>query len=156
MTRDQSLEPVVGWRIWRVGEDGLLRAVAWGVQWQPQARFDAVCEDTPSPFWHHGVAHAPHPAPERGCECGVYAFKERADAELLAREKVDREPLVLGRASLWGRVIETERGYRAQYAYPYDLELLGGSAALAHELRARYAVDVSLAPAVVALHTGGG
>jgi hypothetical protein len=56
-----------------------------------------------------------------------------------------RRPLALGRVSLWGRVIENIDGFRAQYAYPYDLELVGGDEQLAGALRARYAVDVTRA-----------
>ena len=52
--------------------------------------------------------------------------------------------VALGRVSLWGRVIENVDGWRAQYAYPYDLLLLGGDQAQASELRRRYAVDVEL------------
>jgi len=64
--------------------------------------------------------------------------------------------LALGRVSLWGRVIETERGFRAERAYPYDLLLLGGTEQLARRLRSRYAVDVSLGLAPEPLHTGSG
>jgi hypothetical protein len=35
-----------------------------------------------------------------------------------------------------------ENGFRAQYAYPYELFLIGGEDALARELRQLYAVDV--------------
>ena len=36
-----------------------------------------------------------------------------------------------------------ENGFRAQYAYPYELFLIGGDDDLARELRCLYAVDVS-------------
>jgi hypothetical protein len=42
-------------------------------------------------------------------------------------------------------VLERERGFRAQFAYPYDLFLIDGDAEIAAGLRRRYAVDVSLA-----------
>jgi hypothetical protein len=45
--------------------------------------------------------------------------------------------------SLWGRILAREKGFRAQYAYPYDLHLIGGDDRIARELRDRYAVDVS-------------
>jgi hypothetical protein len=44
--------------------------------------------------------------------------------------------------SLWGRVLARENGFRAQYAYPYELFLIGGQDELARELRRLYAVDV--------------
>jgi hypothetical protein len=155
MSAERLDEALLGWRVWRIA-NGRLHAVVWGDEWPPQVRLDARCEDAPSPFWEPGASAAAHPAPHWGCECGVYAFKHRKDAEHLAREKVGRDTLALGRVSLWGRVIESERGYRAAYAYPYDLELLGGTEQLARALRQTYAVDVSLAPAVAQLHAGRG
>lgn len=148
-------EPVLGWRIWRVRDDRLC-AVVWGTEWAPRERFEAACEDAPSPFWANERRPAPHRAPGRACECGVYAFRDRADAELLAREKVDHDVIALGRVSLWGRVLVAERGYRGRYAYPYDLVLLGGQEDLARRLRSLYAVDVECAPAAVPLHSGAG
>jgi hypothetical protein len=53
-------------------------------------------------------------------------------------------PIALGSVSLWGRILARERGYRAQYAYPYELFVIGGDEQIARELRDRYAVDVSL------------
>ena len=148
-------EPLLGWRVWRVSA-GFIEAVVWSTAWQPRTRFEARCEVEPSPFWQPRVARASHRAPSPECECGVYAFKAREDAELLAREKACHDQLALGRVSLWGRVIETEYGFRAAYAYPYELELLGGSERDARALRNAYAVDVSCAAAPVPLHSGSG
>ena len=39
--------------------------------------------------------------------------------------------------------VSRQNGFRAQYAYPYDLFLIGGEDGLARELRRLYAVDVS-------------
>jgi hypothetical protein len=150
-----SRDPIVGWRIWRV-RDARLQAVVWATPWLPRTRFEARCEDQPSPYWQPYGDCAAHPAPEPSCECGVYAFKEREDAELLAREKVDHDVIALGRVSLWGRVLETEQGYRGELAYPYDLVLLGGTDELARRIRSAYAVDVECAAAAVQLHGGGG
>jgi hypothetical protein len=136
-----GFDPLIGWRVWRVA-DGFLLGVASELSWLPQFRYDATCE--------HQEAGATHAAPDRNCTCGISAFKSREDAELLARETAGSEVIVLGRVSLWGRVIETERGYRAARAYPYDLELLGGTKELALELRNRYVVDVALGAAPVA------
>jgi hypothetical protein len=152
---DSSHDPIVGWRIWRVRGDRL-HAVVWGTPWLPRIRFEASCEDRPSPFWQPYGERAAHAAPESACECGVYAFKSRPDAELLAREKVDHDVIALGRVSLWGHVLETEYGYRGEFAYPYDLVLLGGTDALARTIRSEYAVDVECAPAAIQLHCGGG
>jgi len=146
VTRERRSEPLLGWRVWRVVGDALHAAV-WAAEWPARLRLVADCYDT---------RPAAHVSPDRDCECGVYAFKRREDAELLAREKVDRDVLALGRVSLWGRVIETERGFRAERAYPYDLLLLGGDERLARALRSRYAIDVELGVPPEPLHTGAG
>jgi hypothetical protein len=150
-------EPLVGWRIWRVTDDGL-RATVWDADWPARTRFEASCRRGGGAYWQgeHEPADERHRPPEPGCECGIYAFKHREDAELLAREKVAGDVIALGRVSLWGRVIETELGYRAEYAHPYDLILLGGSDELARRIRREYAIDVSTGPGVVPLHAGGG
>jgi len=152
---ERRSEPLLGWRVWRVVGD-TLRAAVWATEWPALTRFEAQCHDRPSPFVEPDAVASPHASPDRACECGVYAFKRREDAELLAREKVDGDVLALGRVSLWGRVIETEHGFRAERAYPYDLLLLGGTEKLARAIRNRYAVDVSLGHPPAPLHTGSG
>ena len=57
------------------------------------------------------------------CSCGIYAFKDPADAFKYLMQVRDRflcrwTDVALGAVSLWGKVIDCERGYRAQYAYP--------------------------------------
>ncbi len=42
-------------------------------------------------------------------------------------------------------MIENVDGWRAQFAYPYDIVLLAGDAATPREVRRRYAIDVTLA-----------
>ena len=154
MSAGDPQEPVVGWRIWRVTGGGL-RATVWDTLWPARERFDARCRRGSAAYWADEPP-AGHRAPDPGCDCGVYAFKRREDAEQLAREKVDGDVIAVGRVSLWGRVIETELGFRAERAYPYDLVLLGGSDELARRIRQEYAVDVSIAPPAVPLHAGGG
>jgi hypothetical protein len=61
------------------------------------------------------------PVPDERCECGIYAAwlpqidQYLTDAPTTAINVVGR---VLGRVSLWGTVIECERGFRASHAYP--------------------------------------
>jgi hypothetical protein len=147
-------EPILGWRLWHVrlhGGEYRLESFTWHhVSWPAATRMEAGCA-------LHGDA-----APVHGHECGIYAFRTRELAEELLRRytgvrhrygPVPSEPppprlgrpVALGRVSLWGRVLERERGFRAQYAYPYDLFLIDGDAQIAAGLRRRYAVDVSLA-----------
>lgn len=132
------LEPIRGWRAWQV-VDGRLYSTVFGTLWPERARLEARCGlgGRSSPGGLRGV----HEAPFRGCDCGIYALKSQAAALHLAQ--ISQAALVaVGRVSLWGRIVETEHGYRGQYAYIYDLSLLGGSDVEAHELRSRYAVDV--------------
>ena len=149
-----STEPILGWRLWHVrlhGDDYRLESFTWHhVSWPPRKRFEASCA------LHRDAA------PVGDHECGIYAFNARALAEELLRRyagirrrrgREDHElppvqhgrPIALGSVSLWGRILAREKGFRAQYAYPYELHLIGGDDQIACELRDRYAVDVSRA-----------
>ena len=162
-----SVEPVIGWRIWRVargvdrdvsalqlatelldaersGQERpveavfrhRLRSLSQPVAWPPARRFEATCgpEDV-------GEAHGA--APDASCECGVWAFRRRDSAEeTLGRYAHSTGPLALGRVVLWGRIVEHESGWRAQYAYPVDLTIFKANAHIARELREAYACDV--------------
>jgi hypothetical protein len=59
--------------------------------------------------------------PARGCGCGVYAAREPEDAaDYLEGRSWDTLTVhrVIGTVSLWGRVVECTRGWRASFAYP--------------------------------------
>jgi hypothetical protein len=147
-----SIEPVLGWRLWHVrlhGDEYRLESFTWHhVSWPPRKRFEATC-----------TVHR-YTAPAGDHECGIYAFRTRALAEDLLRRYTGirhcygreyRElppirhgrPIALGSVSLWGRILVREKGFRAQYAYPYELFLIGGDHRIARALRHRYAVDVA-------------
>lgn len=148
-----STEPILGWRLWHVRlhdhEHRLESFTMHHVSWPAGRRFEARCS-----------VHRER-APVHEHECGIYAFRTRALAEELlrrytgVRHRYGREyrelppvregrPIALGSVSLWGRILARERGFRAQYAYPYELYLIGGDGQIARELRDRYTVDVSL------------
>jgi hypothetical protein len=57
---------------------------------------------------------------------GFYAFK--SVAELVNQIKGGFQPaaLIIGQVYLWGRVVECQFGYRAQYAYPKALLVENG------------------------------
>jgi hypothetical protein len=145
-----SIQPLLGWRVWHVEPrpaEPLLRSWSQPDTWPAGQRMEAACRRL------LGMTRRSrcHDAPRTGHRCGIYAFRERADAEALLRELLPvgpaagRLPAAIGRVSLWGRVIENTGGWRAEFAYPYDLVLVGGDASLAAALRGRYAVDVELA-----------
>jgi hypothetical protein len=124
-------EPVEGWRIWRVADDAdLLESPVYGDRWHPGVAFEAHCPV--------------HPRPTGACGCGVYAVATRELAVEWAEWARSALPyaIVLGRVSLWGRVLPHLSGYRAERAYPYELELGDLVPGLARALRERYCVDV--------------
>ena len=137
-------EPIVGWRFWRLrrletyGEERPLRLAAagrFGIPkfWEPRAATKAVCSSY----------HTAHDAPWPSCRCGIYGLREQDVAEraLLKYARGDLERWALGRVLLWGRIVESDRGWRAEYAYPYDVAVFADD--LAAELRDLYAVDVT-------------
>jgi hypothetical protein len=148
-----QVEPIVGWRVWRVVEIKTLaagrelRLAAAGryglpPHWPPLQPITAVC----SKF------NSRHEAPWPSHECGVYALRTRRLTEERLESFVDStngdkaEAWAIGQVSLWGRVVECERGWRGQYAYPYALTVLSDDETLARRLAAVYAVDVDTAP----------
>lgn len=58
--------------------------------------------------------------------CGLYAWDSRERAEALGKATCGTRyrdfKLVLGRVALWGEVVEYQRGYAAQYAYPVSFD----------------------------------
>lgn len=113
LSTSYSTEPILAWRAWaltgrRDGTDLLLRPVAGRSRpWRPLEIAEAACK--------HARLHA---APNVDCSCGLHATHE---ADVLRRARC---PAVLGRVALWGRVIEHDEGYRAQFGYPQRLGLV--------------------------------
>jgi len=110
---DTASEPIVAWRAWaltghRDGTGLLLRPVAKRARtWRPREVVEASCRAS---RWHE--------APDPACTCGLHGTH---GLEVLRKTKC---PAVLGRVALWGRVVEHEHGYRAQFAYPQRLRLI--------------------------------
>jgi hypothetical protein len=106
-----AAEAVDGWRAWSVVErDGelWLSSLTRPEDWEPGAALDASCSRR---------RHAP---PGRGCSCGIYAAAEPEELAGLGRIA----GAVVGQVSLWGRIAEHSRGYRAEVAYPARLRLV--------------------------------
>jgi hypothetical protein len=123
--------PLLGWRIWAaVADDGglRLRSVVFDGRWPPRERLAAHCALRPrSRLLARMLRVDAHDAPHEGCECGIYA----ARAPELALPYLGRLGLMrgvkaalIGRVALWGQVIECERGWRGEFAYPSSLYLL--------------------------------
>ena len=117
-------EPLVAWRLWEVedvDETARLRSLYRICFWPVGRPFEARCE-----------AHrfrlrrrARHSTPAETCTCGVYAVPFDYVRGLAADDRLlpPGRPLVLGTVSLWGEVVECERGWRAALAYPSRLFL---------------------------------
>lgn len=125
------IEVITAWRAWDVTvSDGSWRLEGLGSSavWPPRKQMDAACRQDSfalMPLFASGSRSPRHPAPHWDCSCGVWAFK---DLDILTAAVTQYSDIrVLGTVALWGRVIETENGYRAQYAYPSELWLFDNS-----------------------------
>jgi len=107
-----QLEPVVAmrtwWLAWRSHAEApvLLPVIAGGRPWPARRPARAVCR-----------RHRGHEVPGEGCLCGLHATTDQA------RLRRTRSPGVAGTVAMWGRVVQHERGYRAEMGYPQRLRL---------------------------------
>jgi len=110
-----AIEPITGWRAWNLRRQHGTFQIAPAIQrpsWTPPDPVHAVCL----------ASMDRHRAPERTCTCGVYAMS-RPDLLMLAN-RVALTLCVVGSVALWGKVIEHEMGYRAEFAYPQRMRLV--------------------------------
>ncbi|MEX1265215.1 MAG: hypothetical protein WEE66_15030 [Actinomycetota bacterium] len=117
-----SSEPVEGWRIWNLSEGptgpSLLPAGSGVDAWSPRRAVEARC-GAPSLL---SVGRRSHRVPALDCRCGIYAGRS---LETFGRPRPAwPPPSVVGTVALWGKVIEHERGWRGQLAYPSRLALV--------------------------------
>lgn len=121
-----GMTPLKGYRAWYVGgSTGLLTGQAHTELWSPYQPFRAACYsgDTDSHLEKNGDYI---PAPAIGCTCGVYSYKTMA--QLTVRMNAIHEQtyglaplMVWGEVYLWGTIVEHDKGYRSEFAYPADL-----------------------------------
>ena len=118
-------EPITGWRVWLLGtEEGRLRlqSVVFQTSWPAGEELPAVCLHRRPRFLPWRRVREPHAIPSPACACGVYATTLDLALRYLeygrSETSVER---VIGLVSLWGSVIECERGWRGSYAYPAQL-----------------------------------
>jgi len=119
MTIPDYISPVVGYRVWQWDAVGLKSLN--GELWVPGRRLSALCRAAAKGFISglprvtHDSDQLPHPS----CTCGVYAAKTLERLRGCGYSRFG----VYGEVYLWGTVVEHERGWRAQYAYPKTLFL---------------------------------
>jgi len=101
----------------------------------------ARCQSRRFRLWRRTV----HEAPESTCTCGIYAVLPHHIPKRGCSLPPGCTPII-GQVSLWGDVIECERGWRAAFAYPARLYVPGVSV-LAQEIAADladYGIPVDL------------
>jgi hypothetical protein len=127
------VEAIRGWRAWRVVEkDGQVRlmSISNRTVWPPHRCLEATCEKG-------------HPVPRKGCSCGIYAANTEQRLAQLGYA-IQAVKLAFGTVSLWGEVVEAEKGYRAALAYPERLYLPHALWPYALQLRQTYGVATQL------------
>ncbi len=127
LERIETAEVIVAWRAWTwtdVGSRIILRSLnaktLW--LWAEPASADKLTADTLTVD-------------------GIHAFKTEAQAKSYAANTV------WGEVSLWGRVIEHDLGYRAEFAYPRTIVVpatMPNAAAIAKKLARAYGIEVCL------------
>jgi len=134
---DTIVMPVVAYRIWYVPLQPILQLRSYWIQtlWEPCARAEAecrnhltcVCNDDNS-FWG-GVKEKEGWGSDCKCSAGIYGMKTLDQGFELWRDQLETmhgldapEPttnrVAFGKVFLWGKVLECEKGFRAQYGYP--------------------------------------
>ena len=109
-------------RLVRVEAAGALRlcSIVCPTRWPPRQELVASCRS--SEYRLKPELPAKHRAPEAACRCGIYACESAAGATpfLSCSRTPERQTLglVLGRLSLWGKVVECQRGWRGERAHP--------------------------------------
>jgi glycine cleavage system H lipoate-binding protein len=101
MTAPDFFEPLIGYRAWRLGDDGAL--VPWALvgsgAWEPGPN-TAVC--------HAGRRHTP---PAADCMCGLYALASEYDHRLHGHDDQ-----IVGAIAAWGDIELHRTGFRAEHA----------------------------------------
>jgi preprotein translocase subunit YajC len=114
------ISPIIGYRIWQWDAAGLKSLN--GELWLPRQPISAVCRANARGYISGLSKPAAHDAAELPClkcTCGVYAARTMEHLNQCGYQKFG----VHGEVYLWGRAVEHERGWRAQFAYPKALFL---------------------------------
>jgi preprotein translocase subunit YajC len=108
------ISPVVGFRVWQWDATGLKSLN--GEKWFAHQPLSAVCraDACGSISGLSKATHNPAELPDFNCTCGIYAARTIEHLRQCGYKKFG----VHGEVYLWGTVVEHERGWRAQFAYP--------------------------------------
>ncbi len=121
---------MIGWRQWAVDGSGRLRP-AWTpwspfpdgmLMWRPDGLTKALCLRVQRDDLSSRMLGTPLPAhsrtPSESCVCGLYAWLSPQALAAATAPTWTSRPIVVGAARLGGRLVITERGYRAELGYP--------------------------------------
>lgn len=107
-----KIAPEKGWRVWRPWLSSISGPTRTNPRmWVPRERFVARCEP-------HVYPDGSHSAPDERCSCGVHAAKTLDELRDNFLAPIMSGYGIFGEVSLWGKVIEGEWGFRAEFAYP--------------------------------------
>lgn len=142
------VEPLLGWRAWKVwapptGSDSCpaFSSVILDTPWAPRIRVSAEHS--------FDLGAKCRGLLEMDCSCGVYAFTDPVDSFVYLTTVRDRllgrsVEVALGTVSLWGKVVECERGYKAQYAYPYHIYLPASFARFLPQVNSAFGIPAGI------------
>ena len=118
MNVEDADEPIVGFRRWGVRRGGLFSGIFVAGRFVPTPARTLIAPRVPPMPWPAGEPHAAkcfalrgHDAPFAACNCGLSAYYE-----LPEEPDLPAPAAVWGAVVAWGRVVECETGFRAQYA----------------------------------------
>lgn len=127
------MNPIIAYRIWKVSSEGRLSTAYRGNgKWPWMKPYLGWCDGGDRSFFTHvtptGTAgktyydppRPDHDAPHFDCACGLYGYKSVKCLEQTFHT-YSKGDCVLGRVALWGKIVEHEDGYRAEYGYPQVL-----------------------------------
>ncbi len=117
-TAPDAIEPVIAWRAWALartpsGEPELRPIIYAAETWPAREAARAACPP------HRSEGHR---SPGDRCTCGLYAVD---GLDRLPRV-TGRDVTVVGSVAMWGRLLEHDAGFRAEFAYPQRLRLVCG------------------------------
>lgn len=110
MIAPDLIEPVVGFRVWRV-IDGRLLSPYIPCRWAGRVMHATCYPANRSLEFGRGWLDTPHESPHRDCKCGIYAYHRPGTHGYVGEwEWVD------GIVTVWGRIEAHAAGIRAEHA----------------------------------------
>lgn len=138
LSTDTIISPVTAYRVWYVPLQPILQLRSYYIQtaWEPCQRLESECKNhmtcvCSGDFWL--TTRREHEGPnDCTCNAGIYGWKTFDQGFEMYMDLVEGiystdapEPttnrVAFGKVYLWGKVVECEKGFRGQFAYPAGL-----------------------------------